>query len=241
MSPEIREAATVILVRQRNTLPEVFMLERPSRGDFPELHVFPGGKVDADDATLASEYGELYERSAWGIGAPTKFAVAAVRECFEEAGVLFVKSRSNAQHTLDLGESHREELLRANLSFAEFLTQESLEIDFSGVHYFSHWITPAGAPARFNARFFVARLPHRQDASHHLSETSNGSWVSPAQALRNYAHKRWQMIVPTLTSLRMISGYNNVDDLIRDVVRGRHRIPVTPALHTQGMQFFELE
>ena len=217
------------------------MLERPSRGDFPELHVFPGGKVDADDQTLATEYGELYERSAWGIGAPTKSAVAAVRECFEEAGVLFVKSRIQSQASLNLSENHREELLRAELSFAELLAQENLKIDFSSVHYFSHWITPAGAPARFNARFFVARLPEQQDASHHASETSNGSWVSPSQALRNYAQKKWQMIVPTLTSLRMISGYNDVDDLINDVVRGKHRIPVTPALHAQGMQFFELD
>ena len=217
------------------------MLERPTRGDFPELHVFPGGKVDTDDETLATVYGELYERSAWGIGAPTKFAVAAVRECFEEAGVLFVEPHSETEASLKLRESHREELLRAKLSFAEFLRQENLKIDFSSVHYFSHWITPASAPARFNARFFVARLPKQQDASHHISETSNGSWVSPSRALRNYAKKKWQMIVPTLTSLRMISGYNDVDGLINDVIRGRHRIPVTPALHAQGMQFFELE
>lgn len=217
------------------------MLKRPSRGDFPELHVFPGGKVDVEDEKLASGYGKIYETPTWGVGAPTKFAITAVRECFEEAGVLFVKSRAKTDVALAMSEIHREALLGSQLSFAQFLSQENLEIDFSNVHYFSHWITPEHAPARFNTRFFLASLPNEQDASHHRSETSDGSWVSPAQALRNYAQKNWQMIVPTLTSLRMISGYSNVVELISDVSRGRHRIPITSALHAQGMQYFGLQ
>ena len=240
INPIVKEAATVILVRQGPESLEVFMLERPSRGDFPELHVFPGGKVDPEDKRLAQNYDSSYERTSWGLGAPTPFAITAIRECFEEAGVLFVTTKANAQWSATAIEQYRQELLNSEYSFAEFLQKRDLRLDFSKVHYFSHWITPEHAPARFNVRFFLATLPYQQEASHHISETSSGSWISPRTALRNVAKKKWQMIVPTLTSLRMIAGYNQVSLLLSDVVQGKHRIPVTPAMHTQGMQHFEL-
>ena len=216
------------------------MLERPARGIFPELHVFPGGKVDDEDQVLAETAGEIYAKTQWGLGPETKFAVTAIRECFEEAGVLFVKS-ATADTARDFASSeYRESLLASKHSFNQILEEESLEPDFSRLLYFSHWITPARAPARFNTRFFVARLPSEQTASHHITETASGTWVSPSQALRNYATGDWQMIWPTLTTLRMISGYRNLNRLMSDVERGRHRIPITAAMHAQGMQYFEL-
>ena len=102
--------------------------------------------------------------------------------------------------------------------------------------YFSHWITPPYAPARFDTRFFVAAEPQNQVASYHASETRSGAWQTPETALAHYAAGDWQLIVPTITTLRMISGYDNVDMLMDTVARGDHRIPVPQALHEKGMQ-----
>ena len=240
MTSVIKEAATVVLVRQEESGLEVFMLERPARGIFPELHVFPGGKVDTEDESIASQYGQVFERTRWGIGCPTKFAVTVIRECFEEAGVLFVEAESCGSDAVGVIDGQRESLLSSDQTFAELLNNGNLKLDFSNLFYFSHWITPARAPARFNTRFFVACIPEQQSASHHISETESGAWVSPSTALENYSAGKWQMIWPTLTTLRMISGYASVERLIKDVEVGRHRIPITPSMHAQGMQYFEL-
>ena len=239
VSSLIREAATVILVRQGLENLEVFMLKRPRRGVFPELHVFPGGKVDEDDQRLSQSYGDLFAQTRWGIGPPMKFAVTAVRECFEEAGILFVEGSLESLDVQAEFNKLRLDLLNSTTTFVDIHNQISQRLDFGSIHYFSHWITPATAPVRFNTRFFVANVPTTQEASHHLSETDEGCWINPSQALRNVATKRWQMIVPTITTLRMIAGYQSVTHLIDDVRRGKHRIPITAALHAQGMQYFE--
>ena len=229
----IREAASVIVLRDGNKSPEVFMLQRPGRGDFPDLHVFPGGKVDDDDAEL----GTLLA-APQSLNHPTqKFKAAALRECFEECGVLFADS-SNGQLRTEDQQRFRTDLLNKRITFKDGFEQFELTFHDDAVLYFSHWITPPYAPARFDTRFFVAHVPAEQEAKNHASETIAGSWQTPEVALRNYARGDWQLIVPTITTLRMISGYENVATLMDAVRRGRHRIPVTPSLHEKGMQYF---
>ena len=229
----IREAASVIVLRDGSDGPEVFMLQRPGRGDFPDLHVFPGGKVDEDDVEL----GKLLA-APQSLNHPTqKFKAAALRECFEECGVLFADSRNGQLGIRDL-QQFRANLLSKSVTFKDRFEKLELAFHDDAVLYFSHWITPAYAPARFDTRFFVAHVPAEQEAKNHASETIAGSWQTPEVALRNYARGDWQLIVPTITTLRMIAGYDDVETLMDAVRQGKHRIPVTLSLHEKGMQYF---
>ena len=229
----IREAASVIVLRDSSSGPEVFMLQRPGRGDFPDLHVFPGGKVDEDDIEL----GTLLAAPQSPNHPTQKFKAAALRECFEECGVLFADPPNGQLRIRDL-QQFRADLLSKNLSFKDGFERFELTFHDDAVLYFSHWITPPYAPARFDTRFFVAHVPAEQEAKNHASETIAGSWQKPETALRNYANGDWQLIVPTITTLRMIAGYDDVATLMDAVRLGRHRIPVTPSLHEKGMQYF---
>ena len=229
----IRPAASVILVRDGVDGPEVFMLQRPGRGDFPELHVFPGGKVDEEDDALGPQLRPPMSPNH----PPARFKIAAIRECFEESGVLLVDS-SFQYLSLEDQDMFRAELLESEVSFAQRVEEFGLTIDDHGVEYFSHWITPPYAPARFDTRFFIAEISAHQNAENHASETVAGLWQTPEHALALYAKGEWQMIVPTLTTLRMISGYPDVATLMDTVRRGLHRIPVTQRLHESGMQYF---
>ncbi len=229
----IREAASVIVLRDGEAGPEVFMLQRPGRGDFPDLHVFPGGKVDADDIELGAQLAAPQSPNH-----PTqKFKAAALRECFEECGVLFADNHDGQLNTRDL-QQFRADVLSDRVTFKDGFERFQLVFHDDAVLYFSHWITPPYAPARFDTRFFVAHVPAEQKAENHASETIAGSWQTPELALRNYARGDWQLIVPTITTLRMISGYDDVTTLMHAVKQGRHRIPVTPSLHEKGMQYF---
>lgn len=239
MNPEVREAATVVVVRDTDTTEgyEVFMLKRPGRGTFPDLHVFPGGKVDAEDKRLADHLGLTGLNTRWPQDVEPRFLITAIRECFEECGVLLAHG-GIAEHGADRLADARELLLGDALNFDVWMIENDLTFDLQYVHYFSHWITPKTAPARFNTRFFIAEMPPAQNAVRHAKEAVRGEWVSPSLALRKHALGEWQMIVPTITTLRMITGYDSVAHLIETVEAGEHRIPVTAALHEQGMQYY---
>ncbi len=232
-NPVVREAASVIVLRDGMDGPEVFMLQRPGRGDFPDLHVFPGGKVDADDEALSTHLAPPQSPNH----PPPKFKAAALRECFEECGVLFAEASDMASIYEQL-QQFRSDVLNKRLTFKHGIERLNLRFHDEAVLYFSHWITPPYAPARFDTRFFVAPVPAEQTAENHQSESVAGSWQTPEVALSNYAAGKWQLIVPTITTLRMVAGYDDVATLMDAVRRGRHRIPVTQALHEKGMQYF---
>lgn len=245
-SKPVRDAATLMLVRNSPCGLEVFMLKRPGRGAFPDLHVFPGGKVDKGDEGFDGRCDSLNDAAASKILSVAsnglRYWVAAVRECFEECGVLLAKlsvDEHSLANTCDIEKlkGTRNALATNELGFKDFLVDNELIVATSRVHYFSHWITPEFAPARFNARFFVTEMPQDQQVVEHESEVVAGEWIRPKQALGQFAKGDWQMIVPTLTSLRMLCGYQKTEDLIASVRIGSHKIPVTPSLHAQGIQY----
>ncbi len=228
------------------------MIHRPKTGAFPNVHAFLGGKVDQADEDF-----EPFSNGLTDVQASTylnlphgglSYWVAAIRECFEESNVLLAQHQKGTPLTdLDSELTERFVRLRQELSlspnkFREFLEAEQLMLSTSHVHYFSHWITPEGAPRRFNTRFFIALLPEGQQAIAHETEVVSGCWIRPKDALANFTNKEWHMILPTLITLRMIDGHANASALYRYVSKGYHRIPVRPAKQLQGMQPYpELE
>lgn len=240
-------AASIILVRDRAEGYEVFMIERPRRGTFPRLHVFPGGKVESYDRIPAEYCASLTDTSASEIlnvqDNGLSFWVSAIRECFEECGVLFARQNSQliSTHTesgCNQLQTWARDLATAPEYFPEFLKEQRLTLAADELVYFSHWITPEFAPARFDTRFFLAKLPPNQHAHVLTDEVVSGCWVQPEEALRKFTTNAWKMILPTLTTLRMISHYLNVDDLITQSRAGYHKIPVRTRKQLQGMQPF---
>ncbi|MGH9034335.1 MAG: NUDIX hydrolase, partial [Acidimicrobiia bacterium] len=186
---EIRPAATLMLVRDGADGIEVLMLRRHPDAVFAaDAWVFPGGAVDPSDGDLppAAVPGVTDGDASATIGVHSgglAFFVAAVRECFEEAGVLLARTAGGGD--LDISSDldatrfarHRRDLLAGRRSLAEMLGTEDLVLDLADVFYVSHWITPPGPPRRFDTRFFVAAAPGGQAATHDTAETVESVWT----------------------------------------------------------------
>ena len=239
----IRLAATVVLAREGADGIEVFMIQRPGRGDFPNLHVFPGGKVDEADylPDLCAGLDDAAADRAMGVAAGgLRYWVAAIRECFEECGVLFAAAGGHlAIHDASSEErfsGYRAMLIDGRLDMAALCAREGLRLACGEMLYFSHWLTPEMAPRRFDTRFFVAVMPSRQTTLAHATETQNSCWITPAEAMRRCDAGAWQMIAPTITTLQMIDRYADCEALLGAVRDEAHLPELTPELRWEGMQ-----
>jgi len=221
------------------------MVERPARGAFAGLHVFPGGKVDAADAVDDALSRQLTDRDAsrkLGVAdGGLAYWVAAIREAFEEAGVLLAYRGDALVGLADdpIGsrfDARRRAVVAGELSLAELCAAEHLTLATDRVHYFSHWITPIGAPARFDTRFFVAEMPSSQSVRVYEGELLGSQWIAPQDALDQHRRGRWQMIHPTLTTLETLASYESPSSLVGDVAEWRHLPEVTDERVRQGMQ-----
>lgn len=242
----IRLAATVMLIRDNPAGLQVYMVKRPGRGDFPDLHVFPGGKVDEDDWQPDScpKLTDQEASARLGVSAGgLRYWVAVARECFEECGVLLANSATgpiqlDAAQQQSVGAS-RQNLLQGDITWATVLQQQQVTIASDRLVYFSHWITPPSVPRRFDTRFFLAAMPADQNAAADTDETADdGHWVNPSEALENARQGEWQMIEPTKRSLETLSQYSSVEQALQEVGSERHVRPWTEAAGQQGMQPF---
>ncbi len=240
----IRLAATVVLMRDTGSGVEVFMLKRPGGGDFPDLHVFPGGKVDDQDLLDDQVRGctEAAANRLLGLQAGgLRYWVTAIRECFEECGVLLARrggefvTLSGAEE-VDRFDGYRQALIEGSMTMADLCQAESLVLAADCLLYHSHWLTPESAPRRFDTRFFVARMPVAQDTAAHTEETAGEHWVSPEAALDEAAAGRWQMISPTTTTLSTLRPFATVQAAFAAVAEETHLPVLSEELKFQGMQ-----
>lgn len=214
---EPRPAATIILLRDAANSPEVFMLQRTQDAVFlPGAYVFPGGAIDASDgdARAAHRVVGLTDGGASAkLGIPSgglAFWIAAARECFEEAGILLAvdaAGRPVAPDRVELLEQWRVPLNAGERSFTELLEAEDLFVPAGDIVYFSHWITAAGRPRRFNTRFFVACAPDGQGGAHDDSETVHSVWVNAREALARQERGEIEIIFPTRSSLADLARF----------------------------------
>ena len=230
-----RDAATIMLVRDAagpdGPALEVCMLRRHLDSDFVGgAYVFPGGKVDDDDRSTAAGdacTGRDDAESSDLLGVPSgglAFWVAALRECFEEAGVLLAYREEVAPGGVliemadpdsrrRLAEA-RAELNAGTVSFLDMLRRQGLRLAVDQVHYFSHWITPEPAPKRYDTRFFVAALPPGQVPVHDDRETVDTVWVRPADGLARAAAGEFDLIFPTMKNLEAVSRFATSGELL---------------------------
>jgi 8-oxo-dGTP pyrophosphatase MutT (NUDIX family) len=212
---EPRPAATVVLLRQREDRPEVFLLRRNrSSGLVPGAYVFPGGRVDAADAhpALPARASALPKQPA----AP--YWMAAVRETFEETGVLLARFDGASPTETDLAR-WREALLENQTTLHEVLEALHARLDFTDVAHFAHWITPVAEPRRFDTRFFIAALPPAAQATADAREMSDAIWLAPAEALERFRAARLPMVFPTVHTLETLAAFATVEDALQTLRR----------------------
>ncbi len=236
----IESAATLLLVRDAAQGLEVFMLERPARGAFPGVHVFPGGKVDAADSSLLAQI-RWHGPDAQGRSlVPLHYWVAAVRECYEESGVLLASAAGTLLGETAVARLHDNRASDRTLDLATLCKQTEWCLEFGELRYFAHWITPSMAPRRFDTRFFVAPMPAGQVAVHAPGETMSGEWITAAAALARAQRGDWTLIEPTRTSLKSLDRYSCVAALLDAVPNFEHLPPFTDYLSAEGMQPIDL-
>ncbi len=223
----VRDAATVLALRETGADLEVFMVRRDSRmGFLGGAHVFPGGALDERDcktaeSALVDDFGPIARIHADRARAGG-LLVAAARELFEESGILLARDAGGDWVDLDEDGPRAERLKagRAVLSegggdFAALLVEEGLRLDLSGLRLFAHWVTPAREKKRFDTRFFLARAPERQSACHCDIESSAGEWITPRAAMDRYHAREIELVPPTISCLERLSVFSNVEDALR--------------------------
>lgn len=234
---EIRDASTVLLLRDGDDGLEVFMVRRHLNSDFVGgAYVFPGGAVDPEDASDLSALvdGLSAERAdeILGVERALRFFVAGVREVFEEAGILLAYDREGRwveawdRAEISRFEEHRRRLNAREATMTDVCREEGLRIAADRLVFFSHWITPPGPPRRFDTRFFLAAMPEFQDGLHDDNETVDSMWVRPADALRLAEAGEVQIIFPTARSLEAVAQHETVADALTSAA-ARTGVPVT--------------
>jgi 8-oxo-dGTP pyrophosphatase MutT (NUDIX family) len=215
---EIRPAATVMLARDLGAGPEIYMLRRSAQSAFlPEMFVFPGGAVDALDSELARKrlLRNAEVPNAERESADPSFEVAALREAFEEAGILLTADSNGIPATLDTAQlvEQRNALLAGTTSLNAILEGFGVVLDSRRLWHFSHWITPPTESRRFDTHFYLAFAPPGQAATSDEIETYAGLWIAPSDALRRNADGNFPMIFPTIMHLQRLANYTTLDAL----------------------------
>lgn len=230
-APQPRLAATVLLLRQREEM-EVFMVVRHKDIEFASgMLVFPGGSVDASDSddgvrALCGDTTGIDDDQL-------TLQVAAIREAFEECGVLLARDETgelvNQERLRDL-EHYRKPLDKNELSIKDFLEREKLTLACDRLQAYAHWVTPEGAPKRFDTYFYLAVAPDDQIALHDGYESVDSTWINPGRAVEQAAEGKWNLMFPTRLNLTKLSLSSSADKAL-EAAKRQTIVTVRPKLH----------
>lgn len=228
---EPKPAATVVLLRDDADAIQTLLLKRHRAAGFvPGAYVFPGGRIDEADADeILQQQCEIPQRH----NVAAHYWFGAVREVFEETGVLLARTGDGAWAP-DASSDERMEQWRlklmANEAFlADVVAGERLRIVLDDVVYFAHWITPLAEPRRYDTRFFAAALPPGRQIRPDEREMVDAVWISPADALDRFEAGRLPMVFPTVRTLQDLAAFSSVQQAL-DVLRRRDVEPLMPRL-----------
>lgn len=223
----VRPAATVMVVDDRPDL-HVLMLKRNARSVFVgNMWVYPGGAVDPEDGhgrveSLCTGEDDASASAALGIETDgLAYWVAALREMFEEAGVLLAH-RSGEAGLVDLSapdvearfSAHREAVNAGTLSFMDVVADEDLRLELTDMHYVGHWLTPVGPPRRYDTRFFLAAMPAGQTPLHDDDEAVHHEWLRPEDVLVMNRADEMVMMTPTVAMMKRLVGCRSAADAV---------------------------
>ncbi len=207
---------------------QVFMMQRNANTVFAGgMWVFPGGSVDPTDHPESFEEISIHRNDAEASSlmdlphGGLAFYVAAVREAFEEAGILLALNQHD-HSPLNLIQSttkarfasHRNKVNADSQHFLNVINDENLILDVGQMHYIARWITPMGPPRRFDARFFISRMPENQVPQHDDSELVHCDWFSPSEILDKFDAGEMVLMSPTLRMIRCLARFNTAGEVI---------------------------
>jgi 8-oxo-dGTP pyrophosphatase MutT (NUDIX family) len=240
-----RPASTILLLRDsistsgdvddrgRDEI-EVFMMVRHYEIDFNSgALVFPGGSVDKGDKEIIANP-ELYSGGDGHDANSLSFRIAAIRETFEESGILLARPRG-AQNLVDgkrageIESTHRTALCEGKTTFAKVLADNAMSLALDQLVPYAHWITPEGMPKRFDTWFFLAAAPPEQAGRHDGKESTDSIWVSPREALEGGESGRFKLPFPTTRNLIRLGKQPNVKAALDDAL-GRPIVTVMPVM-----------
>ena len=217
---EPRLSATILMVRDAaSSPPEGLMVKRHYEIDFAAgALVFPGGKASEDDsradwdAWTDGDYGPVQQDAR----------IAAVREAYEESGLLLARHASArgpgaplvGADIADKLAPHRHAVDRAEMSFLDLIREHELVLALDSLVHFGHWITPIMMPKRFDTHFYIAPAPEHQIAAHDGRETTDAVWMSAEEALAQEADGRATIIFPTRMNLKRMTMATSVSDAL---------------------------
>jgi 8-oxo-dGTP pyrophosphatase MutT (NUDIX family) len=244
---EVRDAATVMLLRDGSDGVEVCMLQRNLNSDFiGGAYVFPGGGVDPQDAggDLDGMFvGRTDQEASRQLGLEhggLAFWVAAIRESFEEAGLLLAENLTGDRISFSdpevaaRFEVHRRDVDTGRRRLAEICLEEQLRLEVGNIHYFSRWVTPLGAPRRYDTRFFVAAAPEGQVALHDDAEVIATRWLTPAAALADNEAGRITMIFPTIRTMIALARFDSAAQVLEHAAAQGAITPMLPLMKDFG-------
>ncbi|MBM4475164.1 NUDIX domain-containing protein [Rhodococcus hoagii] len=220
-APAPKDASTVMLVRDGDGGVEVFLLRRVAGMAFAGgMTVFPGGGVDPSDGTADVRWSgpsPAWWAERFGVDEARAKALvcAAVRETFEECGVLLAGPTEDTvvADTAGYAEARRQ-LESRELSFADFLTRENLVLRADLLRPWANWITPVQEGRRYDTRFFVAVLPEGQNADGETSEAAEVAWRTPTAAVDDWRQRRSVLLPPTWRQLATLGEFDGVDAIL---------------------------
>ena len=218
-STEIRPAATLILARPAAESFEIMMLKRTTKAAFASgMYVFPGGRIDASDSDPAlapyiTEPRDHQHAQIAALGEDWLGAyVAAIRETFEEAGILMAKHANGSWVTLPsktIAET-RQSLHQGELSMADLCRTYDARLAINELNFYNRWTTPPGRPRRFDTRFFVGQAPPMAEGVEDGEETTDAVWITPIKALEEHQAGRFDLMSVTVKQLSAITEYKDL-------------------------------
>ncbi len=217
-SDALLPSATVLLLRDGRDGLEVFMVVRHHKIDsFSGALVFPGGKCDPGDSDPVLR--EYCPRAGGLSDAMLSFHVAAVREAFEECGVLLARERGTmemigADRLADLSAKYRQPLLDDEIDMPSICRAENLDLAVNQMVHFAHWITPVVVPKRFDTHFFLAAAPRDHLAAHDGLESTDSVWIRPQDAMEEADAERRTVVFPTRMNLIKLARAATVEEAL---------------------------
>src|SRR6201996_199663 len=217
-----RAASTILLLR--DGVPdgiEVFMMVRHREIEFSSgALVFPGGSVDAADREMIAGP-ELYSGGEGCDAAALSFRIAAIRETFEESGILLARPRGSnelveAKQASHIEAGHRAALAERKTTFLDVLVHSGMVLALDELVPYAHWITPEGMPKRFDTWFFLAVAPPERLGAHDGRESTESLWLSPREAVAGGASGRFKLPFPTTRNLIKLGKQPNVREALDD-------------------------
>ncbi|HKO71458.1 MAG TPA: NUDIX hydrolase [Bradyrhizobium sp.] len=230
-----RPASTVLLLRDGAAGEiEVFMMVRHYEIDFNSgALVFPGGSVDNGDQEIIARP-ELYSGGEGLDAVSLSFRIAAIRETFEESGILLARpagsnSLVEAKRAAEIEGRDRAALCEGKTTFLKVLTDNEVVLALDELVPYAHWITPEGMPKRFDTWFFLAAAPPEQAGAHDGKESTDSIWVSPREALAGGESGRFKLPFPTTRNLIRLGKQGSVRAALNDS-KGRKIVTVMPVM-----------